>query len=327
MAEPAEAVTLEEASEAAYDEHFQEPELEVVEESAVEAEEPEAEKPEASAEDQPEAEHEELLTPHEHWPSNIKEVFSTFNRSQQDAWMERERLVEAGFREKKAQFDSVNGAFSELQEMIKPLVPDWDRQGFTPSQGVRRLVTLEKDLRENPSEAVIRLARDYGVNLEQTIQDQPYVDPQTRAIQDELRREREWRENFERQQAQQAQQQQQAVQQQAVQQIQQYASSVDESGNLKYPYITDDTVLVHMTNAIQAGQAHDVLSAYDAAMNKLKSHPFFKDQVQQQTSQAQAVVQKAKNASKTVTGEAPSGKTSTNQDAETLRMLEEAGFE
>jgi hypothetical protein len=338
MAEPAEAVTFEEAAEAAWDEvHDQlegvedQPEVEQKAEQTAEPEQ-ESEQPEAAQEpadvtDPVDDTPEDLLEPQQHWPDNIKEVFTTFNRSQQEAWMERERLVQSGFEQRRAELENVKGAMTGFQELIAPLVPEWDRQALSPSAGVRRLVALEKDLRENPSQALTRLAQEYGVNLEQTIQDQPYVDPQTRALQTELQELKGWREEQERQRQQSAQQQQQAVQQQAVQQIQQYASLQDDSGNLKYPYITDDTVLIHMTNAVQSGQAVDVLSAYEVAMEKMKGHPFFKAQVQQQSKQAQATVQKAKNASKTVTGDAPTGSPTTNQDAETLRMLEEAGYD
>lgn len=294
---------------------------------------PEEEPQEIAAEAEEEAE-EELLEPQEHWGNEYKETFRTMNRAQQDRWLEREKMFEDKQRERSEEYGRVNtelenskAAISQFQNMISPLVSDWERQGLAPSQGLMRLVALEKDLRDNPATAVIRMAEQYGVNLEQEIANQPYIDPQTREMQRRVREQEEALETMKRQQTQAREQEQQRVQENAFRQLQAFAGTTDESGAPKYPYVNDPMVQTYMSDALAGGQANSLADAYEQAIGKMREHPFYRDQVQQSTQSTQKKVQRAKEASKVVRGDAPEPITPTNEDAAILKMLEDAGLE
>lgn len=331
MAEPAEQVS-DEAFEAAWDEHNA-PELEAVETPEA-PEPPETETAETAEVKETETgeveeveEVEDLLEPHQNWPAETQELFRTFNRTQQDAWMERERQVQQGFQQKAAEHDNTRRAFTELQEMIAPFVPDWQRMGMTPTQGVMQMSAIYDGLRQDPANMLMQLANDFGVNLEEIFKEQPYVDPATRQLQNEFRQTQDElrRMRFEQEQAAQYQQQQAHVD--AVEQVKHFASLKDDTGSLRYPYAMDKTVMQEMSAAIDSGRARDLHEAYDVAMAYMKSHPVFADQVKQKSSQTQAEVSKAKRASKTVEGDAPTDIPNDDSDDRQLeKLLEEAGY-
>lgn len=293
---------------------------------ATEAEEaPEA--PEAdNPDEEPEAEELEQIEPHQHWSNEDKEAFKTLSRPQQDAWVDRERRYSHQYDNTARELNSTKQAVGEFHNMISPLVEGWERHGFSPTQGLTRMVALERDLRNDPQAALLRLAKESGVDLEKVHAEQPYVDPQTRQLQEQLRKETEWRENFERQQEQTVQRQQQQVQQQALTQLENFASATDESGNLKYPYVQDKTVMEMMGESIRGGQAQNLPDAYEQAVNSLRSHPLFQEQAQQLSSDTQAKVKKARGASKVVRGDTATAE-NYDEDAAILKMLEDAGLE
>lgn len=324
----AEDLSYDDQLEAAWDEHNK-PEEEIEETEAPEAVEETTEEPEEATEEAEEPEEEpeaDLLEPHQHWKEEDKALFRTLNRQQQEGYLDREKRFQRHYDSTASGFNQAKAAINEYQQMLSPLVQDWERQGLPPSQGLMRLVALEKDLRDNPAQALIRLAGERGVNLEQEYANQPYVDPQVRQVQEELRRVNEEMDKAKRYKEETLQQQQQASQDYAYQQLQTFANTKDDAGNQKYPYINDKTVMSVMGEAMETGQVTNLHDAYEAAMNHMRNHPFFKDQVSKQSDSVQAKVKKAKSASKVVRGET-SAASITNQDADILQMLEDAGLE
>ena len=328
-----ETVTSEQAFEAAWAEangETIEPEAEKTEETAeVEesAEEESGEQPDDTAEtEEVEEVEEEKLAPHQHWPAEIKETFAGMTRPQQETWMERERTFEQGFQAKAGELNGAKQAIDEFQGMISPLVDGWQRQGITPSAGLMKMVALERDLRENPAQALIGLASQVGVDLQQEVASQPYVDPQTKAIQNELRELKESREREQRETEQRTQLQQQYATENAKQQFFTFANATDESGKPKYPYVNTKEVMGFMGEAMQGGQFTTLEAAYEGAIAYMRNHPFYKDQVTDKTQSVKQKVERAKKASKTVESKANPGSTSASLDAQIMEQLEAHGI-
>ena len=334
MADSAEALqTEDEALEAAWEaaeaaaQEAEQPEESPEETPEEPTEEPEEapEEPEEEPEEEAEEEPEALLDPLHHWPEAQKAVFSTLTRTQQDERMERERQFERGFQEKQAELGNALKANEEFVSIINPVVENWQRLGMAPSQGLTRMVALEKDLSADPKAALLRLAETYGVDLPAAVADQPYVDPQTRQLQTQLRQQQETMENFQRQQEDFRRQQEQEAQDNAYRELQIFVDTQDDSGQPKYPFARDKQILTMMGEFIQAGQAQNLPDAYEQAVGTFKNHPVYQSQVQASQSSTQAKVQRAKNASKTTKGE--QSNPSYNEDAALLDQLGQMGYE
>ncbi len=274
----------------------------------------------------------ELLEPQQHWPDDIKNVFSGMSREQQDAWMYREQQVQRGFEERAERINAgsqATKALEQLQGFVQPNMAHWQREGLNAGQGVMRAMRLEQDLRDNPKDTLLRMARERGVDLEQAFQDQPYVPPEIRALQEtvtsltnDLAQERQTREES-------AQLAQRDSDQQIVESIHTFASTPDGAGGLKYPHAREDFVLNRMAQAIEGGQANDLPSAYEVALGSLQKSSLFAGMASQVTANAQAEVNDALQAAQVVTGEpaATAKPEAYNEDAAILKQLEDAGLQ
>lgn len=297
---------------ALYD-HIQAGEADKEDPEAVEPEAPEepgsepveaADSDETPEEPEAEPDEDERLEPYHHWKAEYKEAFSNMSRAQQDAWLAREREFDSGIRQKAEELNRYKSFQEQFVGVINPLVQGWQMKGMTPAQGISRLVAMEQQLRENPQETLLGLAKEYGVNLESAFQDAPYVDPQIADLQTQLRELQEQRNSWQLQQQQNAQQQAEMQRQQALQAFEQFSQVTDENGQLAYPYATDDLFIERMAAALSTGRASTLEQAYSLVLDSLKSHPFFQSQLQQtvkQTAQtSKAKVDKARKASKAV---------------------------
>lgn len=333
MTESAEKLenNYEQAGEEAWDEHNSEPEAELEAEPEAEPEEeaePEAEaEAEPEAEEEPEAEPESKFHAQEHWNPEYKEAFASLDDKGRETLLNRERQYEHGIQQKSTELNQAKQATNYFQETLKPLVPDWTRQGLAPAQGFARMAAREADLREDPTKALLSLAQEFGVDLNKAHADQPYIDPQTRAAQDVARQAQEEVALMRREQEEGAQRQQQTLEQNASRQLQAFASTQDEAGQPKYPHVNDDLFRDMMVRTIQTGQANNLADAYESTQHYLRNHPLFKASVTDSTKETQARVNKAKSASKKVSGTTDNTKTKSNADADTLKLLEDAGFE
>ena len=276
---------------------------------------------------------EELMEPHAHWSEDYKSMFSALpTRAHQEAVLQRERLFEQGISQKAAEAKQHHQANQEFQQMISPLVQDWQRQGMTPSQGLMTLVALQNDLKTDPKAALVRLAQQQQIDLKSTWEEQPYVDPQTLQLQQTVQQQQQALENMQRQQYEQTQQaqlrQQQAVRNNAMQQLATFASETDENGQPKYPYVQDKTVMEVMSESLKTGQSQSLEQAYSGAVSYLRGHPLFKDMVSQSSEEQAAKVQRAKQASKVARGQHASTAIEVDDlEADILKQLDEAGYE
>mgnify|MGYP003153916070 CR=1 FL=1 len=299
-------------------------ETEVVSEE-VEEEAPE-EAQEAPAEEEPEEEELPLLEPQNHWHADDKAFFSTLSREQQDAYVAHEARQKHRYDEKAAQANQAAAAVKDFQALVSPAMEEWSRRAISPSQGITQLIQLQQDLIKDPGAALMRLAGEHRVDLGKLHEEQPYIDPQTRQVQSQMREQEERIAQMQREREQESRRQQELAGERFKADYFAFAGAQNEDGTKKYPYAEDKTVLQFMTEAVQTRQAFDIPGAYEWAVSQLSSHPMMQQKVTESKESTRAKVQKAKAASKTVKGD-PATDKPTDIDTAIMRDLEAAGWQ
>ena len=131
-------------------------------------------------------------------------------------------------------------------EKIKPYEQYWAQQGLTPEQGLGQIMSYAEALASDPASTLLQLAEMYGVDLQQTFAEQPYVDPQVQALQREIAELKQATQGY-------GQQQQQQQHHRVAQEIQAFQSAVDEQGKPRAPYF--DRVFDQMMGLAKGGLA------------------------------------------------------------------------
>lgn len=269
--------------EAETDEVSDEVESEADEEEQPEESDTDAEESEASAEEEPEVE-EEAIEPPQHWASEDKEIFATLPKEGQEFLLRRHKAMEADYTRKTQEIADTKRYQEQIAETIAPYRDVFSRQGMDDVGAIRFLVSWKQYLDQNPQQAIMQLAQDYGVTFQQPQAEEQdeYVDPAVHAVRQELGEVR----------AQLAQRDQMAQQEQTasiVQQVQAFQDEKDESGNPKHPHF--ETVKADMAALISAGKANGLDDAYDMAV---RLHPDIYDkQIEQRILEKQKADQEA----------------------------------
>ena len=302
---------------------------EASEEVSAEPSEPTAEVTEEPTEEPSEPVEEEKLTPYDHWKAEYKETFNGMSRAQQEAWIAREREFDQGIQAKGQELGQAKRFVAELHSIIEPIANDWARQGLQPAAGIRRAIALKQALRDDPQKALLQLAQERGVDLQQTWAEQPYVDPKVQQLERQLTEQRRQQEEWLAQQEAQREQYAQQQRQQAEQQILTMAEAKSESGELLYPHMQH--VMGNMAQILNNGHANSLESAYHLAVQELRNHPVLRDVLQSQTKATaesrKQEADKAKAASRAVESNT-TGATSTPKslDQDILEALEANGI-
>ena len=76
---------------------------------------------------------------------------------------------EATVQDAKAQWQQKGEQLNRLTAAIGPRAEQWRLNGFSPEQGVQRLIAAEEFLDRDPVNGIAHLARQYGVNLQQLL--------------------------------------------------------------------------------------------------------------------------------------------------------------
>lgn len=179
-------------------------------------------------------------------------------------------------------------------DIIGPLESQYRMQGMTLQQGVGQLVEAAKFVAndpdqafpwfsamytpQNPAKAVEAMAKQWGVNLGQLVEEAPYVDPHIQSLVSPL--EQRLRE-FEARISEQDQQSRRAQQQQLINAVAELEQMKDEAGNLRYPHLNDiapDLMLI-----ANSGRAKDFDSAYAMAV---RMNPELSSQVEAERAKA-----------------------------------------
>lgn len=234
------------------------------------------------------------------WKQAHRDIFGRFagdpdRRELLAAWQEQWKETEGAWTRKNQEFAEFRRNAEPLLQTVAPFTQYWAQQGLSPAQGVTQLMSYAQALESDPRGTLQQLAQMYGVDLAEMVAEQPYVDPQVAALQQQI---------AQLQQANQSREQSalQAQQNRIAQEIQAFQSAVDETGSPKAPHF--ERVFDTMLTLAQLGKARDVQSAYDMAV---RLDPALQAEITQQQAAQQAAAQaaaakKALEASKTVQG-------------------------
>ena len=169
----------------------------------------------------------------------------------------------------------------ELNGALEPLNQQWQLDGISQQQGLSRLVQFESWVRTDPENAVMWLAQQAGVNLEQAFYGREQVDPNTQRLESEVLRLKSEQQQWQDRQF-------KAEVDQTIAMVRQFETAVDDSGNLVHPYFSD--VKETMIGLAKAGAVRDVEEAYQIAC---MTTPGVKERYQDDLSRAQAAAQAA----------------------------------
>ena len=209
------------------------------------------------------------LEPIENWPADAKERFQRLaaledGREYQQFLVDQYKSMQGDYTKKtqaaaeeRRQFEGTLSEYQQLQRAIEPISSQWRMQGIAPTQGIAQLVQYGQALASDPAGTIMHLAQQYNVDLSQALQEQPYVDPTVRSLQEQIQQQ-----NQALQQWQQAQVQQQVSGVKS--EIEAFKGATDDSGNPAHPYY--DQVENTMAQLVQSGMAADLPEAYAKAV-------------------------------------------------------------
>ena len=129
-------------------------------------------------------------------------------------------------------------------------------QGRNPLEVASQLFWYSQRLAKDPQNTIQQLAKEYGVDLKQVTQDQPYVDEYTQQLQGQMSAMQQQFQTWQ-------QQQQEAQNRQVIENAKAFEFETDAEGNLLRPHVSD--VAEDMLRLMQAGYAKDFQDAYDRA--------------------------------------------------------------
>ncbi len=230
------------------DEQSDEPDAEVDEADEAEAE-----------EDEP-AELEALAAPN-HWPKDFAGKFEALEPAAQHMFMERYKDLEGDYTKKTqavAQYRKRQEAFDEI---MQPHKADFERAGMDEVAAVRQLLAAHDYLRKDPQNAIAWLANQYGVDVgavgNDPAHEDEYVDPEVKALKQQVAQLTGFIQNQQTQQQSQVEASTQSL-------IDQFAAETDANGNPKHPHF--ERVRGVMGTLISSQNAKDLNSAYEMAV-------------------------------------------------------------
>lgn len=239
------------------------------------------------------------------WGKQYKDTFSQLaqtpeQRAHAEAWLNQWKESQGYITKKEQEYADYRKRFDPLHEVLSPYENHWRMQGMDTVSGVRQLVSYAEALAKDPASMIPQLAQMYGVDLQSLVAEQPYIDPQVSALQQQV------------QQMQQAEQwQRQAAQQQQLarlsDEVRAFETAADEQGNPKAPHF--QRVFNTMVALANGGAAKSIQEAYDKAVlldSELQAELAEARAKQEATARA-AEVNKAQAASRTVKSKGAEG--------------------
>lgn len=226
------------------------------------------------------------LEPPAMWGKQYKELFSQIaqtpeQRAYAEAWLNQWKETQGYITKRDQEFADYRKRLDPIYERIAPYEQYWAMQGMTAEQGVTQLLSYAEALARDPAGMIPQLAQMYGVDLQQLVQEQPYVDPEVATLKQQL---------AELQQAhyQREQYQQQEQHNRLIEEVRAFETAVDEQGNPKHPHF--NRVFDRMIGLARGGLAQSLQDAYEMAVS-LDAE--LQAEIAQQKAQAQAATQTA----------------------------------
>lgn len=151
-------------------------------------------------------------------------------------------------------------SYQPINDLMTPYAREWAKQGMDPVSGLRQVMAYADALANDPQGTLLHLAQEYGIDLRAALEEQPYVDPATQQLQQQVQ---ELRAHIASQSDHSRQSQQQAL----IQEIQAFESMADESGNPKHPYFrqvfNDMLTLSTMGRVTTPAEAYEMACRYN----------------------------------------------------------------
>jgi hypothetical protein len=299
MEQNLEEMSLAEALGAAFDEAESaeepapEPETETEQVEAEPADEPAIEAVDEGAEsEEDEVESEAPIDAPVSLSEEEKAIYAEMPPEMQAYVQRREAERDAAFKSKTAEISGITSAFEPYKEMLA-------MNGITEAQAIERLLNAQAYLQRDPLNAIKMLAHSYGV-ADQLAPPQPtssveddYVDPQVKALQDQVQQ-------LQSQLNQSVQQTQQQSQQALLQEVANFKAATDEQGNLLHPHF--DSVRDLMAVKVQQGMGlEDAYKAVVATVPEVREAEIARIKEEAAKARATEVKRKARQAKKAAT--------------------------
>ncbi len=251
------------------------------------------------------------------WSAAAKAEFASLPENSRKESILREAQFHKGIEEYK---DSHTFA-KQVIDVARPYLPLIQSKGANIQTAVQALLQTYYEIEQNPTAAVHKLAKQYGVQLQAEPQAQAYDDPRLNALQQQLAQvtQRQQQEDFARQRAMHDAQQRDFAQSQN--QVAEFAKRPDA--------IYLENVKPLMASLLETGAAKDLPDAYQQA---IKAHPQIGPIVLKQEYEAaenkriEEARQKAANAKRAAFDVSGQGASSSGRTEISLRQQLEAGF-
>ena len=282
----------------------------------------EAPDPEAEAtEDESQAALTEELPPVEplqHWPYQLREQFNKIAGMTGEGITGRDvqQLFVDSFKDfQRREMDNVRelqGAQQQLgaiDEMMRPYDQHFAMAGLDRMGGVRQLLSWATLVSQDPARGITALAQSYGLDLGKLSEGQPMVDP---ALQQHMQHSNQQMQSLRSELARRDRDDRQTYHQQLMNAVQAFEQETDDAGNPRFPFVEQVyNQMADMARAdIEAMRMPNLESLYNEAVNH---DPALRQQVIDAEVKAELArraekAKKAKGASKTVKGNAGTGK-------------------
>lgn len=253
-------------------------------------------------ESQQETEVIEPLAAPEFYTKEHKEIFAKLNdieggRDIQEGWISQYNETQDFIKNNQKEADlwkKEQETYNQYQQAVQPMLQEWQMQSVHPAMKIAQYVAYEQQLKQDPQGTLMKLAESYGIDLNEALAEQPYIDPTVRTLQQENRQLQQAQQQHD-QQMQQWQKQQEL--EAGTRALENFKNQTDSAGNLVNVHF--DTVLGDMYEILQRGivdqnDPNALQLSYDKALK-------YNEEVQKATQQEQLAkkqeeIKKAKNA-------------------------------
>jgi hypothetical protein len=203
--------------------------------------------------DQEDEEPEQVFQAPEHWSSDYKAKFENLTNEARNLVLEFEKDFKNGYQERVRKISDVENALEPWRQHII-------QRGMSEGDAIRTLFALQSQVERDPVNGVLSIAQRFGI-MDQLRQqfapdtDDEFVDPELKALRQQVQELHSQLGNFQQQTV-------QSQQETLMQQIESFKSQTDDSGNLVHPYFDQ----VRHTMAPLVSQGKTMEEAYNEAV-------------------------------------------------------------
>lgn len=262
--------------------------------------------------DQEDEEPEQVFQAPEHWSSEYKAEFEHLPNEARNLVLKFEKDFKNGYQERVRKI-------SDVEQALEPWRQHIVQRGLSEGDAIRTLFALQAQIERDPVNGVLSLAQRFGIMDHLRSQfapdtDDEFVDPEIKALRQQVQDLHSQLGNFQQQTV-------QSQQEGLMQQIEAFKSQTDEKGNLTHPYFEQ----VRHTMAPLVAQGKTMEEAYNEAVWMV---PEFRDQHiktvtrKRRNESEMERAERVKEAKKAATANKQSGKAAA-ESSEPLSVAEE----